>query len=204
MPVTVHTVGDVAVVTFDRSDKANALSLCLMAGLATAASEAAGEHRVLVVAGAGGTFCGGADLTDLRADPVGLQAALSSLRATLLGLPVPLLAAIEGPCVGGGLDLAMACDVRLASSTARFAIPAARLGVAYPEEGLTVFRRRLPHQTLARLFLMGETIGAEDAVVAGIVSQVVGEGGAVGAALALASSVGGLDAATLAATRGRL
>jgi len=203
MSITVRTVGPSAVVTIDRPGRANALSVDLMGRLTAALGAAASDHLGVVLTGAGGAFCGGADLDDLRADPARLQRALSNLRSTLLALPVPTVAAIEGPCIGGGLEVAMACDARIASRSAVFGIPAARLGVAYPEEGLALLRRRLPHQTLARLFLLDERIGADEAMAAGICARVV-DGSVVDAALGVLGRVGDLDRATVAATKARL
>lgn len=204
MPVTSETRREVAVVTIDRRDKANALSIELMDALRGVLSDAARSHRAIVLAGAGGVFCGGADLTDLRSDPDGLQAALTALRSAVLDLPVPIVAAIDGPCIGGGVELALACDVRIASTTTEFEIPAARLAVAYPEAGLGVLRRRLPHQTLARLFLLNERIRSGEIVEAGLVARVVDPGAVVDAALALLDRVPDLDPGTVTDTKHRL
>ncbi len=204
MPVTSRSHGSVAIVTIDRPDRANALSIELMAELRSAMAGAAASHRAIVLTGAGGVFCGGADLGDLRDDPDGLQDALTTLRSALLDLPVPVVAAVDGPCIGGGVELALACDVRVGSTTTAFEIPAARLAVAYPEAGLQVLRHRLPHQTLARLFLLNERIGADDLVSAGLVATVVPSGRAVEAALELVGTVDRLDAATVTDTKHRL
>lgn len=202
--MTSTTTGDTAVVTIDRRDRANALSIALMGDLRGALAEAAAAHRAIVLTGAGGVFCGGADLGDLRSDPDGLQAALTALRSAVLDLPVPVVAAIDGPCIGGGVELALACDVRIGSTTTEFEIPAARLAVAYPEAGLQVLRRRLPHQTLARLFLLNERIGADEVVAAGLVARVVPAGEALGTALAAVERVGVLDPGTVTDTKHRL
>ena len=202
MPVLTESLGAVAVVTIDRREKANALSIDLMDELRSTLGDAARSHRSLVLTGAGGVFCGGADLGDLRADPDALQAALTALRSSILDLPVPVVAAVDGPCVGGGVELAMACDVRIGSQTAAFEIPAARLAVAYPEGGLEVLRRRLPHQTLSRLFLLNERIDAGAAVVAGIIARVSED--PVAAAVESLETVAELDAGTVTDTKHRL
>ena len=204
MPVISRSEGPVAVVTIDRRDRANALSIQLMGELRSALADAGSTHRAIVLTGAGGIFCGGADLADLRADPAGLQDALTSLRSAVADLPVPVVAAVDGPCIGGGVELALACDVRIGSTTTEFEIPAARLAVAYPEAGLHILRRRLPHQTLARLFLLNERIGPDELVSAGLVARVVEAGRAEAAALELVAGVDGLDAATVTDTKHRL
>lgn len=203
MPVRLQTFHQVAVVTIDRTDRANALSIELMDELRTTLGDAARSHRAIVLTGAGGTFCGGADLGDLRSDPEALQAALTALRSVVLDLPVPTVAAVDGPCIGGGVEVALACDVRLASRSAVFEIPAARLSVAYPEAGLQVLRRRLPHQTLARLFLLNERIPAHEAVAAGIVARVVDDD-VLAAAVETLGRIRDLDADTVTDTKHRL
>lgn len=202
--ITSSDDGVVAVVAIDRPDRANALSIEAMDALRLELGEAASRARGIVLTGAGGTFCGGADLDDLRRDPTGLAAALTALRSTMLDLPVPVVAAVEGGCVGGGVEVAMACDVRIASATAAFEIPAARLSVAYPEAGLDVLRRRLPHQTLSRLFLLNERIPAAEAVAAGLVARVVEPGGALAAARVALGRLADLDPATVTDTKHRL
>lgn len=202
MPVSTESRGPVAIVTIDRRDKANALGIDLMGELRASLGDAARSHRGLVLTGAGGVFCGGADLGDLRTDPDGLQAALTALRSAVLDLPVPIVAAVDGPCVGGGVELAMACDLRIGSPSAAFEIPAARLAVAYPEAGLQVLRHRLPHQTLARLFLLNERIDAAGAVVAGIVARLAED--PVDDAIEALGRVEGLDAGTVTDTKHRL
>lgn len=204
MPIATDTRAHVAIVTIDRPERANALSIALMGELRAALGAAAGTHRAIVLTGAGGVFCGGVDLADLRADPEGVQAALTALRSAVLDLPVPVVAAIDGPCIGGSVELAMACDVRIGSTTTEFEIPAARLAVAYPEAGLQVLRRRLPHQTLARLFLLNERIGPEDVLDAGLVARVVPAGEAVDAALGMVGRVASLDPGTVTDTKHRL
>lgn len=202
MSTTLHHVDGIAVVTIDRPGRANALSHAVIGELV--AHLGAVEAPAVVLTGAGGWFSGGADLDDLRADAGRLQADLGVLRDAVLDTPVPVVAAIEGACVGGGLELAVTCDVRIAGAGATFGIPAARLGVTYPEGGMALLRRRLPHETLSRLFLLAETIPAAEAVAAGIVARVVPAGGAVQAAIDLASSAAGLIGATVAEIKARL
>ncbi len=202
MSTTLHHVDGIAVITIDRPGRANALSHAVIGELV--AHLGAVEAPAVVLTGAGGWFSGGADLDDLRADAGRLQADLGVLRDAVLDVPMPVVAAIEGACVGGGLELAVTCDVRISGAGATFGIPAARLGVTYPEGGMALLRRRLPHQTLSRLFLLAETIPAAEAVEAGIVARVVPAGDAVEAAIDLARSASGLIGATVAETKARL
>lgn len=119
----------VAVVTLDRPERRNALDVQACLDLAAATAEAGGAGaRVLVLQGAGGHFCAGADLAAVE-DP----AFTPALQRTLLGLsaaPLAVLAAVEGVCMGGGVQLAVAADLRVVTPDARLAVPAARLGLA--------------------------------------------------------------------------
>jgi enoyl-CoA hydratase/carnithine racemase len=98
------------------------------------------DVRLLVVTGAGGTFCAGADLTDfnaMRADPAAIATFRTDMRAALdrlRGLAIPTIALVEGHCYGAGVALAMACDIRIAALDAQFAITPAKLGIGYPQE----------------------------------------------------------------------
>jgi enoyl-CoA hydratase len=119
----------VAVVTLDRPERRNALDVEACVDLAAATAEVVGAGaRVLVLQGAGGHFCAGADLTTVE-DP----AFTPALQGALLGLaaaPLVVLAAVEGVCMGGGVQLAVAADLRVVTPDARLAVPAARLGLA--------------------------------------------------------------------------
>jgi enoyl-CoA hydratase len=119
----------VALVTLDRPERRNALDVEACADLAAATAEAVGAGaRVLVLQGAGGHFCAGADLATVEdaAFTPALQRALLGLAAA----PLVVLAAIEGVCMGGGVQLAVAADLRMVTPDARLAVPAARLGLA--------------------------------------------------------------------------
>ena len=119
----------VAVVTLDRPERRNALDVRACGDLAAATAEVVAQGaRVLVVQGAGGHFCAGADLGTVE-DP----AFTPALQRALLGLaaaPLVVVAAVEGVCMGGGMQLAVAADLRVVTPDARLAVPAARLGLA--------------------------------------------------------------------------
>lgn len=130
---------------------------------------ASGNARVLVLTGAGSHFCAGADLslvfgTDLRA-------ALRELLETIAGLPVPVIAAVRGAALGAGTQVAMACDLRVVEPTARFGIPAAKLGVMVDE--LTV--RRLSYLAgpgpARAMLLAAEQLDAEAALRLGFAQR---------------------------------
>ena len=101
---------------------------------------AASDARLLVVTGAGGTFCAGADLADfnaMRGDAGAIARFREDMRAALdrlRGLAIPTIALVGGHCYGAGVALAMACDIRIAAPDARFAVTPAKLGIGYPQE----------------------------------------------------------------------
>lgn len=117
--------GAVTLITLDRPERRNAVDLDALAALAQAVGSAAG--RVIVLTGAGGHFCAGADLTGVEDEgfAVELHKVLSALRLA----PVPVIAAVEGAALGAGTQLAIASDLRVASADSTFGVPAARLGL---------------------------------------------------------------------------
>lgn len=198
--------GPVALVTLDRPERRNALDTKGCHQLAAAVDwAAAGGARVLVLAGAGGTFCAGADLDELGDSgpgpvgpgPVGpglgpaLRAALDAIRAT----PMVCLAAVEGAAIGAGVQLALACDLRMASPGARFSIPAGRLGVAvdhWTAERLAALAGR---GTAQAMLLAAEEIDGDGALRLGLAQR----RGYLDDALLWASSVAGLAPLSAAA-----
>ena len=127
--ITQHRDGDVAVIEIDRHERRNALDTAhchdLRAALTGQALQAA---RVIVVTGAGSSFCAGADLA--AAYDAAFRDSLYAMLAAVTEVTVPVIAAVNGPAIGAGAQLALACDLRVAAPEATFAIPAARLGIA--------------------------------------------------------------------------
>jgi enoyl-CoA hydratase/carnithine racemase len=134
--------GAVARVTFQRPDKRNAITAEMWEGMVSGLAEAArGDGvRALVVEGASGSFSAGADLESVRgADgqrSAAYQATALAGLAAIREFPHPTLAMIDGPCIGGGCSIALACDVRFATPSSTFAVPAARYGFSYDEYSL--------------------------------------------------------------------
>jgi enoyl-CoA hydratase/carnithine racemase len=187
---------DVAIVTLNRPFRKNALSLELMAALTE--FFLADSNRGVVLTGAGDVFCSGIDTALL---PEQAEEALSALTSTILRLPAVVVAALNGPCLGGAVELAMSCDVRVGSPSTFFEIPAARLGILYRPDGLQLLASRLSQQILSRLLLLNERIGAATAEGGGLLSCVSVD--VVGAALTMLSAEG-LDPEVVAATKGKL
>lgn len=185
----------VATVAFTRGAN-NFLNEPLVSAIADVLEELAETEgaRAVVLSGTGRHFCAGADLTDGAAavanvvgKPTGPHIYDAAVR--LFRQPLPIVAAIQGGAIGGGLGLALACDLRVASPDARFSAPFARLGVHHGF-GLSV---TLPlvvgHQRAIGLLYTGRRIKGEEAASIGLVDVLTGEGGALDGARALAKEI---------------
>lgn len=173
-PLRIEIADAVATVTFERPERRNALSYGLLDALHAALNQAARANvRVLVLTGSGGCFSAGADIAELKgtADDLAFDDRLGEIVADLRRFPFLAIAAIEGPCIGAALDLACACDVRVAAATAMFELPALRLGLLYNPAAIARMHRSLPSATLRRVLLCGERIGGDIAVAAGIATH---------------------------------
>ena len=121
-----HLDGDVAVIEIDRHERRNALDAAHCDALREAVQQQGA--RAIVITGAGSSFCSGADLGAVYDSA--FRDALYAMLAAVTDISVPVLAAINGPAIGAGAQLALACDLRVAAREATFAIPTARLGIA--------------------------------------------------------------------------
>jgi enoyl-CoA hydratase/carnithine racemase len=194
-----HGDGGIVTVTIDRPDKKNALTLSMWQALAAAFAEAGADPavRVVVLTGAGDDFCAGADIAefgDLRgaaASARAYEAANSAAFRAIREAGVPTIAAIAGICFGGGFGIAAACDLRIATEDARFSVPAARLGLAYPQDAMQDIVRACGAQTARYLAFSAARLTAAQALAAGILLETVADrpalsarAGAVAAAIA--------------------
>ncbi|CCH72536.1 putative enoyl-CoA hydratase echA6 (fragment) [Nostocoides australiense Ben110] len=128
MPITTTTSESVATITIDRQERRNALNHDALDELdAAVAAAVTGGARALVLTGAGGHFCAGADLTEL--EDVAFTRHLGAVLKRLAEVPIVSVAAIAGSCMGLGMQLALACDVRVVTDDAKFAVPIAKLGL---------------------------------------------------------------------------
>lgn len=173
--------GGVLRLTLNRPELRNALTGELAAELRAAVGEARdrGAVRALVITGAGSAFCAGADLgalTAAAATPDERRAILSDYYRAFLDLrelPFPTVAAVNGPAIGAGLNLALACDLRILAEGARLGAPFLKLGI-HPGGGCTWMLTRLVGSGAAReLLLLGEPVGAERAAQLGLAGEVV-------------------------------
>ena len=201
--------GGVRVVTLDNPPSRNALSLEMLDALSRAVSDAHGDSsvRVLVVAANGPAFSSGHDLKQLtghRADPDGGRtffeqtfAACSAFMQSLVALPKPVIAAVEGLATAAGCQLVATCDLAIAGESARFCTPGVSIGLfcTTPMVGLV---RNVPRKSAMEMLLTGEPIDAAEAHRIGLVNRVVPQGQALDEALALAARIATRSAMTLA------
>ncbi|GAB3106060.1 enoyl-CoA hydratase/isomerase family protein [Streptomyces calidiresistens] len=128
--------------------------------------------RVLVLTGHGDTFCAGADIRDLRAGDAPQDLAVAAEEA-VAAFPGPSLAVIRGDCVGGGCQLAAACDLRLAAEGARFGVTPARLGLVYPASSTARLTRLIGPSAAKHLLFSAELIDTDRALRVGLVDEVL-------------------------------
>lgn len=174
--------GDCLTLTLNNPGKRNAVDLALWQRLAAVFADIAQDSalRCVVIRGAGEVFAAGGDLEEFLTVRATLEQALAyhddAVAAALRGIrdcPVPTVAAIRGPCVGGGLEIAACCDLRLASDDAVFGAPINRLGFSmYPGE-MAVLLERVPAAVLAEILLEGRLLNASEALTKGLVTRVV-------------------------------
>ena len=164
--IEVTTHERVTVLTLQRPERRNALNLDLCREL-DAAARAAVEAgaRVLVVTGEGTAFCAGADLTGVYGDE--FIEALYGMLHGLTRLPVPIIAAVNGPAIGAGTQLAIACDLRVADDTARFAVPTAKNGMAVDAWTIRTLGKLAGMGPARRMMLAAETIERYEALPCG-------------------------------------
>jgi enoyl-CoA hydratase/carnithine racemase len=186
----------VAEVVMNRPDVLNALSTDQVRRLGETARKLAADDQVSVVIISSAlerAFCVGADLKerrgvsndDLRRQRRVFQEAFDDLRA----LGVPMIAAVEGFALGGGFELALCCDLIIASTTATFGLPEVGLGLIPGEGGTQLLPRRIGLNKAADLLLTGRRVGAEEGLSLGFVDRLVPEGRARSDALALAEEI---------------
>lgn len=135
--------------------------------------------RVIIVSGDNQNFCAGADISEFDTVRKNAETARSYEQSNIEAFgavrnaSVPTIARIEGYCLGGGFGLAAACDLRIATTGAKFAVPAAKLGLGYPVEAMADIVRAIGQQNTKRLLFMAERFGAEEMLKFGFLAAVV-------------------------------
>lgn len=161
MPIHVTHAGAVTTVTIDRPERRNALNAAALDELDDAVRGFSGGTRALVLTGGGGHFCAGADLTEL--EDVAFTQHLAGVLDRLASLPIVTVAAIDGSCMGLGMQLAIACDLRVVADDARFAVPVAKLGLMVDYWTLDRVRRFWGEGAARLMTLTAATLTADDA-----------------------------------------
>ena len=203
--IKVEDRGPVRLITIDRPEVRNAVDRATADALADAfrAFEADEAVSVAVLTGAGGTFCAGADLKAF-AGGQGNRVELEGdgpLGPTRMQLSKPVIAAVEGHAVAGGLELAIWCDLRVAASDAVFGVYCRRWGVPLIDGGTVRLPRLIGQSHALDLVLTGRGVSGDEALRMGLVNRLVAPGEALAAALALAEQIAAFPQACLRADR---
>jgi enoyl-CoA hydratase/carnithine racemase len=177
--VDVELEDSVARIFLNRPEKANALNSAMLSALAAALDSLdLATLRVVVLAGRGRNFCGGADAAELKAlVPANAGAFVEKIHqvcAKVRGLPVPVVAKLHGAVIGAGLEIAAACDLRVAAEGTKFSMPEVRLGIPSVVEA-ALLPRLMGSGRAAWLVLTGEAIDARRALEWGLVEE-IGDG----------------------------
>ncbi|MFJ2609008.1 MULTISPECIES: enoyl-CoA hydratase/isomerase family protein [unclassified Streptomyces] len=178
-PQLSHRVADsVATVVIRHPAKRNAMTAAMWAALPPLLDTLAADRevRALVLTGEGGTFCAGADISTLRGSSATAQGLAVAAEEALAAFPKPTLAAIRGHCVGGGAQLAAACDLRFAQEGALFGVTPAKLGIVYAASSTRRLVALVGPAAAKYLLFSGELIDAGRALRTGMVDEVLPEG----------------------------
>ncbi|MFN6977874.1 MAG: enoyl-CoA hydratase/isomerase family protein [Gemmobacter sp.] len=210
-PVLTTREGPVATVTVNRPRQLNALNAAVLAGLTETLADLTADRgvRVIVLTGAGDrSFIAGADIGEFIGatpeDALNLGARIRRVTALLTGAPQPVVARIGGFCFGGGLELALACDIRIAADSAKLGLPEIKLGIL-PGGGGTVRLTQIAGSSVARaMTLTGEPIDAPRAHALGLVASIHAPEALDGATLALTARLAALPRFALAQLKASL
>lgn len=188
MPVRTDRHGQVSVITLDRVAKRNAIDgeMTVSIDASLNAFEDDSTARVAIITGGPEVFCAGTDIRDGSGTP--------TTRGGLYGIigrrsPKPLIAAVEGMALGGGFEIALACDLIVAATDATFGLPEARRGLVATSAGLFRAPRALPLNLAREMLLTGDPITADRAERAGVVNRLTEPGAAVAGAIELAERI---------------
>jgi enoyl-CoA hydratase len=201
----VASADGVAVLTLNRPGRLNAIDQVLRDELIAALAALGGDHdvRAVVLTGAGRGFCSGIDVREFgpgmldasapAIDRLRFQEAMAALPQAIRELPQPVVAAVNGPCVGAGLALCLAADIRICSTAATFGNAAILLGLSGAEMGMSYHLPRIVGTSVAADWMMtGRTVAADEADRRGLVSELVGPDRLMTRALEVATRIAGL------------
>jgi enoyl-CoA hydratase/carnithine racemase len=180
--VTIEQRGPVTIVAINRPEKLNAINRAVAVELQAAFTEFdASDQRVAILTGNGGrAFSAGADVTDL-------PELWRCVPTVGIATEKPIIAAVAGWCIGGGLVMAMMCDLLIAAENARFSYPEGKVGIT---GGMIAgLAARIPHKIAMEVMLLGEPIAAQRAYEAGLANRIVSNGTEIDEALAMADKI---------------
>jgi enoyl-CoA hydratase/carnithine racemase len=180
--IRLERTGDIATLTLDRPEKLNALTRAMWRALGDAVEEVGRDPgvRCLVLRGAGDrSFSPGNDIAEFASERANVAQAkaygedIARTLAAFRDCPTPLVALIRGICVGGGLEIAAMCDLRICGESSRFGVPIARLGLVMAPPELQGLIDLVGRATALEILLEGRVFGAEEALAKGLVTRVV-------------------------------
>lgn len=160
--------------SLNRPRQRNALSFALLAELKKAFSEDSLDGAsAVILSGDGGIFSAGADFSELTgtSSDIAIDDAIEAVVVSIRSTSVPVIAWVDGPCIGGAVDIMLACDIRVASESAWFQVPATRLGLLYNPAAVARMHALLPRETLRRLLVQGARCDSGQALSAGLVTH---------------------------------
>lgn len=173
--ILVDVTGPVGIITLNRPEKRNALTMAMREQLSTALDDFGRSPavRVVVLQGTAPAFCSGVDLTEWTRKDEGPVEVPSSVSSPFEAFSKPIFASVNGTAAGGGFEIALACDFIIASTTAQFLLPEVRIGSLPGAGGTQRLVQSLPRGVAARMLLSGDAIDATVALQYGLVTQVV-------------------------------
>ncbi len=180
-PLRLEIVDHVATVTLNRPSKKNAVTHAMWRDIGALFQQIAADAnlRAVVLCGAGDDFCAGADITEFEAvrrnksTAMDYETANDGAFAAIRDCPIPVIAAVRGICFGGGFGIAAACDIRIGTDDAVFAVPAAKLGLAYPVLAMADIVNSVGPQMAKYLTFSARRVDAETAQKFGFLLEVV-------------------------------
>ncbi|MEU8320393.1 crotonase/enoyl-CoA hydratase family protein [Nonomuraea sp. NPDC048881] len=201
--VLVEESGNVAVITINRPKARNAINGAVARGIAEAldAFDARPEISAYVLTGAGGTFCAGMDLKGFLSGDVPLVEGRGFGGIAEAPPKKPLVAAVEGYALAGGFELALSCDVIVASSESTFGLPEPKRGLVAGAGGIMRLPRRIPYHVAMEIALTGDHYPASRLYELGLVNRITEPGAALEGALELARKIAANAPLALAATK---
>lgn len=198
----------IGLITLDRPQVRNALNWEMMERFALLIEQISKDDQVhvLIVTGAGGAFCAGGDLIELHqfqshADGERLAELMGDALTQLFNLSIPVIAAIEGPAIGGGAEIAMACDLKVAAQNARISFPQIKLALTPAWGGAGLLVKLLGYPRAFRLLATGETLKPKAALDLGLIHHIVPDGQALQSAIALGQDFLGHSIAAMASLK---